>query len=254
MMNEHRMSIQEHTGELNRCNQRGGRMLSVFDLLEANTLDLELAAYLMARISRGDSFLVGARPGGAGKTTVMCALLNLIPANRRILPATDETIAAVAGDGVAGDFCLICHEIGQGPYFSYLWGDDLCRYCALLDDGCLLATNLHADDLDEARHQICTQSGVPAGHFNGFALQIFLRVEGGYYDCQRRIDTVYASQDGADHQLVFDDRDGARFPCGALSDLVDAEWYGRCRTFLEDALQAGVRTIEAVRERFLNAL
>ena len=40
------MSIQEHCGELNRCNQRGGRMLSVFDLLEANTLDLDLAAWL----------------------------------------------------------------------------------------------------------------------------------------------------------------------------------------------------------------
>ena len=229
-------------------------MLSILDLLEANTLDLDLAAYLTARISRGDSFLVGARPGGAGKTTVMCALLNLIPAERRILPATDETIAAVAGGEVEGDFCLVCHEIGQGPYFSYLWGEELRRYCSLLDEGCLLATNLHADDLDEARHQICTQSGVPASHFNGFALQIFLRVEGSRFSPQRRIDTVYASQDGADPRLVFSDRGSTRFPRGALSDLVDPQWFGRCRTFLKDASQAGARTIEAVRERFLSAI
>ena len=51
-------------------------MLSVFDLLEAKTIDLDLAAYLMARISKGSSFMVGSVPGGAGKTTVMCALLN----------------------------------------------------------------------------------------------------------------------------------------------------------------------------------
>ena len=37
--------ISKHCDELNRCNQRGGRMLSVFDLLAAKTLDLDLAAY-----------------------------------------------------------------------------------------------------------------------------------------------------------------------------------------------------------------
>jgi len=40
--------ISKHCDELNRCNQRGGRMLSVFDLLAVKTLDLDLAAYLMA--------------------------------------------------------------------------------------------------------------------------------------------------------------------------------------------------------------
>ena len=69
-------AIRRHCMELERCNQRGGRMLSVFDLLAAGTLDVDLTAYFLARISRGASFLVGANPGGAGKTTVMCALLN----------------------------------------------------------------------------------------------------------------------------------------------------------------------------------
>jgi hypothetical protein len=41
-MNE---AIARHCRELDRCNQRGGRMLSVFDLLDAKTLDLDLAAY-----------------------------------------------------------------------------------------------------------------------------------------------------------------------------------------------------------------
>jgi len=45
-------AIAKHCNELDRCNQRGRRMLSVFDLLAAKTLDLDLAAYLMARISR----------------------------------------------------------------------------------------------------------------------------------------------------------------------------------------------------------
>jgi len=50
---------------VNRSNQRGGRMLSVVDLIEAGTLTLGQAAWLVDRVRSGDSFLVGARPGGA---------------------------------------------------------------------------------------------------------------------------------------------------------------------------------------------
>ena len=67
-------------------------MLSVFDLLAAKTLELDLAAYLMARISKGSSFMVGSVPGGAGKTTVMCALLNFLPIDLPIVAATPEAV------------------------------------------------------------------------------------------------------------------------------------------------------------------
>ena len=70
-------------------------MLSVFDLLGAKTLDLDLAAYLMARISRGASFIVGSVPGGAGKTTVMCALLNFVPVDVSLIPATPQGIKSI---------------------------------------------------------------------------------------------------------------------------------------------------------------
>ena len=49
-------------------------MLSVVDLIDAGTISVDLAAYSLAAISQGASFLVGAMPGGAGKTTVMGAL------------------------------------------------------------------------------------------------------------------------------------------------------------------------------------
>ena len=54
-------------------------MLSLVDLIKAGTVDLRLAAYLAAAMHSGASLLVGARPGAAGKTTVMCALLNFLP-------------------------------------------------------------------------------------------------------------------------------------------------------------------------------
>jgi hypothetical protein len=59
-------------------------MLSVVDLLEAGTLSLAQAAWLAARVAEGSSWLVGARPGGAGKTTVMAALLAMVPVAQRV--------------------------------------------------------------------------------------------------------------------------------------------------------------------------
>ena len=80
-------SIELHCQEIERCNQRGGRMLSAVDLLSANTVTPDLAACLLAAIRGGASFMVGAQPGGAGKTTVMGALLNFVPANVELRPA-----------------------------------------------------------------------------------------------------------------------------------------------------------------------
>jgi len=85
-----RQLLENNVAEINRCNQRGGRMLSFVDLLEANTLSREMAAYFLALISQGNSFMVGANPGGAGKTTVMCALLNFLPPETKIIPTEGE--------------------------------------------------------------------------------------------------------------------------------------------------------------------
>ena len=223
-------------------------MLSVLDLLDAETLDLDLVAFLMSRVNLGDSFLVGARPGGAGKTTVMCALLNLLPLTVRIVPATATEIRNASKTDQERR-CVVCHEIGAGPYFAYLWGEELRRYCGLFDTGHMLATNLHTDDLDEAHYQICTQNGVPEQHFRAFRLQIFLRVEGDYFRSRRRIDKVYFSDGVQEHRLVFDSGSQPRLPSGPLAELTDTNKYNRCRSFLEEVHASDARTIEEVRTR-----
>ncbi len=238
-------AIRQHCGELDRCNQRGGRMLSVFDLLEAGTVPLDLAAYLMARITRGASFLVGAQPGGAGKTTVMCALLNLVPDDVELTAATAMAVLEAG----RGKRCYICHEIGSGPYFAYLWGSDLRAYCALAEQGHSLATNLHADDLDEAHSQICLENGVPESHFRAFHLQLFLRMEGRFRPT-RVVDKVYATDGASPHRLVFD----ARRPEALDASDVDGAWAGECRAFLENTLAADTRTIEDTRAAVLEFL
>lgn len=247
-------ATRQHCAELDRCNQRGGRMLSILDLLDAGTLDLDLAAHLMAHVSRGASFLVGASPGGAGKTTVMAALLNLCPPDRPLVAATPQAVRAAARAG-GRPCCCVCHEIGPGQYFAYLWGQALREYCALGRLGHMLASNLHADDLDEARDQICRQNGVPAEEFRRFELLVFLRVDGGLQP-RRRVEKVYAADAAGTHRLIYEAGKGPR------PDLAGAAWAGdlayaaRCRGFLAGAWARPARTIEETRRavvRFLES-
>ena len=242
-MNE---AVARHCEQLDRCNQRGGRMLSIFDLLEAKTVDLDLAAYLMARISRGASFMVGAVPGGAGKTTVMCALLNFIPADVTLIAATPEAVYSAAERTTPQRACYICHEIGSGSYFAYLWSDALRDYCRLPERGSMLATNLHADDLEQARNQVCGTNGVQADHFNKFELLIFMRVKGGYFDARRWIDLVYSSDGSSEHELIFTaDKGLKKKSCGG-----DLQYVAACRDFLNE-MAPETQTIEQTRLRVL---
>jgi hypothetical protein len=244
-------AIIRHCKELNRCNQRGGRMLSICDLLAAGTLDLDLAAYLMARISKGASFMVGAVPGGTGKTTVMCALLNFVPADVSLAAATPEAVYDAADGKTSQRTCYVCHEIGSGPYYAYLWSDALRTYCELSERGHMLATNLHADDLDQARAQVCDTNDVPREHFNKFELCIFLRVGGGYFDARRWIDLVYSSDGSSDHELVFASTRGGASRSATLRAgptlHSDAKHVTACREFLR-ATEGKARTIEQTRE------
>lgn len=243
-------AIRRHCAELERCNQRGGRMLSVFELLAARTLDLDLAAYFMARISRGASFMVGARPGGAGKTTVMCALLNFVPADTVLTAATGKAMLEGVPATKARQTCFICHEIGPGPYFAYLWGEPLRRYCALSAEGCMLATNLHADDIDEVQMQVCVENGVPQAHFNAFNLLAFLRIDGGGQSPRRRVALGYVSDGQSPHRLVFQDGRGLQ----PVDTGLDMAYYQECRNFIAHHADGSLKTIEKTRRLVLDFL
>jgi len=249
--------ISKHCDELNRCNQRGGRMLSVFDLLAAKTLNLDLAAYLMARISTGSSFMVGSVPGGAGKTTVMCALLNLVPPDAPLIAATPEVVYEAANTKVSPPrACYVCHEIGSGYYFAYLWTDALRAYCGLSENGHILATNLHADNPEQARRQVCDANSVPGKHFNKFELLIFMRIEDGYLKTNRWIEEVYSSDGSSGHELIFRANDKRTLGEDAKHYLADPEYVAACRDFLTK-IPPNVCTIEDTRRyvvEFLNRI
>jgi hypothetical protein len=242
--------VVRHCSEIERCNQRGGRMLSVVDLLDAGTLTDGLAAYAAAAIGGGASFMVGAVPGGAGKTTVMTALLNFVPAEVELVPADGPASIRRGLARPRPRRCYVCHEIGSGPWYAYLWGPDLRTYFDLTGAGHMLATNLHADTAEQARDQVCGTNAVPQEAFRRMNLLWFLRVGRDGPRRTREIVTVWESDGSEPHRKVFDTPEGGELAPSRLVNLADLD---RATGVLRHVRETGARTIREVRRAVLDA-
>jgi hypothetical protein len=245
--------IARHCEEIDRCNQRGGRMLTLPDLLQAGTLDLPMAGYLMAAVSAGRSFMIGCVPGGGGKTTVMGALLNVTPADVE-LQAADSMGTLTGGLQQAEPRrCYIGHEIGAGRYFAYLWDAEARAFFQLTRAGHIVATNLHADTLEEARTQLCAENGVDERDFERVHLKLFLHVGSGWGERRRRVMALHESTPGEGHRLLFRwDPETDRFVREGPSRLVSEVREAQCRERLFELSQRrGPCTLEIVRRAVL---
>jgi hypothetical protein len=241
-----------HVREIDRCNQRGGRMLSLVDLLDAGSVDLPLAAYLAAAMRAGASLLVGARPGGAGKTAVMCALLNFLPDRTAIQPVADRAILERGlGDRGFGETCYLAHEIGAGSWYAYVWGQQARAFFQLAHNGHIVASNLHADTLEQTRAQLCDENGVPRAHLDAVTLKVYLAVARGPGGRVRRwVRRVYESDGAQDRLLVERMPDGA-FRQVAESRLVSPKEEAHYAALLSALWEEGQRTIREVRQALL---
>jgi hypothetical protein len=176
---------------VNRSNQRGGRMLSLADLVEADTFTLEQAAWVTERIEAGASILVGANPGGAGKTAVMGALLTMLPAGERVQVTHGNWRSADPGD------CLVAYEISPASYEAYIWGEEVREFLARGRGGARLVANLHADTLEEARNQIADDNGAGRDGFDAFDVFVPITVSSGFGPRTRVIEQIhYHGRDG----------------------------------------------------------
>ena len=242
--------------EINRCNQRGGRMLSIIDLLEAGSLPENLAAYLFSAVNRARaSFMVGANPGDAGKTTVMGALLNLVSPRYELRPADSlRTIQTALSRGADIEpKCWVCHEIGSGPHYAYLWGEEARAFFALSEHGHMLATNLHADTYVEAYKQLCHDNKIQENHFYRMQLQLYLVMErhpkGGI---MRRINTVYESDGQSEHQCIYDLENSYTPHPLDISKLISEDDFRECGSIIRELRGKGINHIEQI-EKILSS-
>jgi hypothetical protein len=230
-------------------------MLSLLDLIDAETVDLPLASYLAATMRSGASLLVGARPGGAGKTAAMCALLNFLP-DRTVIRPVDSRAALADGQRAGSDqVCFLAHEISNAPYYAYVWGNEARAFFGLVDQGHIIASNLHADTLEETRNQLCRENAIPRAHLDAVTLKVYLQIERKRgWAIRRWVSRVYESDGRGDRLLWKGDKKGVftrqEPPSSAIVSPAQERKYAQ---FLTALLRQDVRRIDDVRRALIQA-
>jgi len=227
------------------------RPRSLLDLIDLNMLDLDLASYLVSHVSRGASLIASSGPGGVGKSTTMRALFAFAPGTHTFSIAMPGEIAP-ASNGIS---CVISHELSDHTPPGYLWDQDLRDFFALSTQGHMLVSNMHADELHEVRSQIVEANNVPEDQFRAINIFAFVRMEGMKLGAGRIKDTtsrryfneIFFTDGTSDHAAIYSNENG-------LSDSApcDSDYRKKCHAFLENMLNTEERTIEGVRQQFLN--
>jgi hypothetical protein len=141
--------------QISMMNQRGGRPLSLVDLIEAGTLSPALAARLVSLQARGVSITSGAKTGGMGKTTLLAAILAFTPQGMEIVTVDRASAPPSSLRPSVRKRVHLCHEISSGAYYSYLWGNEITEYFSLADGlNTHLAFTIHTDNPGEIEPQI----------------------------------------------------------------------------------------------------
>ena len=192
--------------EIDGLSQRG-RTLSIVDLINANTLDVDMAAYSLYAMANGASFLTAARPGNAGKSTLMACLMTLLPPGIKVITSDSSVITEaqryIDAEG-AENVCFLCHEIGSGPIYGYIWGKYVEQFMRLMSSGCKIASCIHADTLPEMHDiMVSRELGVSEEDFAGLGLILFLKLERSPTGHTRRVATLYESGEAEKHNLLF---------------------------------------------------
>lgn len=190
--------------QVEMLNQRGGRTLSVADLLRAGTLSPEMAAYALCALQDGASLLTAAQPGGGGKTTLMAALLGFLPPGEKLRTVGEGASRVPRGLNDHGRECLLCHEIGKGHYFGYLWGREAGAFLKAAGRGVRIASNLHADTIEEIYAELTRpEFSLGADDVRRVKLILFMTIRPSLRGTVRRVGAFYSAlEDG--HQLLWE--------------------------------------------------
>jgi hypothetical protein len=158
-----------------------GRRHSILELIVEGTLDAEFAAILWLLVERTVPVLVVAGPPMAGKTTLLTAVLDLVPASTELQLVTGLTVEREAFDraptvGAAAAVPAPLPETpASGPVFLadprpsaryllvpelsnhlpvYVWGSGARRLVRAASTGVGLAATMHGDRLEDVFDQL----------------------------------------------------------------------------------------------------
>ena len=151
--------------------------LSITEIVRAGTMPPRVAAMLWLAMERGLSIVLAADPPGAGKTTILTALLAFAPPDASVYftRGWGETFRLPPRqDGDAPTYILINEISDHLPVYS--WGPYVQRAFELMADGYALASTMHADTVDGVIAQLRDECDVPERLLGNLALVVPLYV------------------------------------------------------------------------------
>ena len=247
------MDIEPHNHkQIEMLNQRGGRTLSIVDLIQAGTISVEMAACAFRAMAEGASLLTGAVPGGAGKTTLMAAVLGFLPPDVPIVTVDRPGVVAEALGGPSDrPACYLVHEIGAGHWYGYLWGRHVAGFLSLIAGRRRVASCLHADTLEELTGILCSAPlGAGPASLGRVGLILFMQVARGPRGIRRRVAAFHEADGRGGHRLLFQwDAHADAFRRVAL--LRDPAGLGRYVECVERLVHGGEARAPAVRRKVI---
>lgn len=181
-------------------NQRGGSMLTWDYLISVGTIPEESIKIIENAMKERKSFLVGAKPGGAGKTTIMGAILSLRPDFEQLeiySGQSDEEISKINEPK-----CFVVHEIGSGHWYGYVWNHSVVEFLKIpqKNSNLAIAGNLHCDTIGEVKQTILS-FGASDTHLKNVQLIVFLEYNHRIKP-SRRINEIWHLKNGI-HERVY---------------------------------------------------
>ncbi len=132
------------------------RPLTLLDLVATGTLQIDIAAFLWAAITRRSSLIVVAGPSGAGKTTLLSAVADLLPVEERRIHVRGvyDPFAFLSDPAVEPSVSsLMVNEIS--PHLPiYLWGPGVRRLLRATERGFRVLATAHATSCQELIAQL----------------------------------------------------------------------------------------------------
>ena len=125
--------------------RRSDDRLTLLDLVRNHTLDLATAALLWLLVENKSSIVVAAAPQLAGKTTLLTALIDLMPPwhEEVYTRGQREDFAFLPDSDPLKTYILVPELSDHTP--AYLWGDRVRTLFDALQSGHSTAATMHAD-------------------------------------------------------------------------------------------------------------
>jgi hypothetical protein len=184
--------------------------LSILDLINSGTIDCKLAALLWSLMENRASVTVAAGPSFAGKTTLLHALLDLLPPKLKKIPLKGyyEDFQFLKSNYPEYSY-LVAEEISNHGLEEYLWGIQVLKVFKLLSQGYALGTTIHARNSEEVIYLLRRVLGIPFPYISNMGIIVNLHVTavGNYFenDLVRRVksvDLILPHQEGLAIQVL----------------------------------------------------